>query len=307
MRGKRLVDFSVYLVVRLFVCIVQAVPLDTCHAICRWLARLATDFVKLRRDVLEDNLRHAFPNLTDRERRKLIMRMWEHLFLMVVEIAHTPRKIHDTNWRDYFHFRNGPLASQLFFDGRPAVIVSGHYGNFELGAHLFGIFHFRTWSIARNLDNPYLHRWINEFRSSKGQYIVPKEGAAEIANKVLEAGGTLSVLADQHAGAKACWVDFFGRPASTHKAIALFSLAHNAPLAVMYSRRLGKPLCYEMTVEAVADPLRPGDPTGNVRELTQWYTSKLEEIIRRAPEQYWWVHRRWKDPHLAPQTRKKAA
>ncbi|HZZ73220.1 MAG TPA: lysophospholipid acyltransferase family protein [Pirellulales bacterium] len=306
MRGKQVADFSVYVVVRLFVCFVQAVPLETCHRVCRWLARFATDVVKMRRSVIEENLRHAFPDLTDRERRKLTMRMWEHLFLMVVEIAHTPRKIHDTNWRHYFHFKNGAKASELFFDGRPAVIISGHYGNFELGAHLFGIFNFQTWSIARDLDNPYLHRWVNQFRSSKGQFILPKEGSAETANRVLESGGTLSLLVDQYAGPKGCWVEFFGRPASTHKAIALFSLAHQAPLGVMYARRLGKPLYYEMGVEAVADPRDPNSPA-NVRELTQWYSAKLEEIIRRAPEQYWWVHRRWKDQHLAPQARKRVA
>ena len=308
MRRKQVLNYLTYLVVRWFVCLIQALPLATCHRACRFLAWLAADVVKLRREVVQENLQHAFPEMTDRARGKLIRRMWEHLFLMVVEIAHVPRKIHDTNWRDYFSFQNGHRASEIFFDGRPGVVVSAHFGNFELGAYIFGIFHFETWSIARELDNPYLHRWLNEFRGSKGQFILPKQGSAEKANQVLESGGTLTILADQYAGPKGCWVDFFGRPASTHKAIALFSLAHNAPLAVMSARRLSnQPLHYEMDVTAVADPARNDPETRGVRELTQWYTSKLEEVIRRSPEQYWWIHRRWKDQQLAPQNKKKAA
>ena len=305
---KRMADYAAYLVVRWFVCLVQALPLATCHRACRFLAWFAADVVKLRRDVVTENVRHAFPEMTDRARDKLIRRMWEHLFLMIVEIAHTPRKIHDSNWRNYFSFKNGHRASEVFFDGRPGVVVSAHFGNFELGAYIFGIFNFETWSIARDLDNPHLHRWLNEFRGSKGQFILPKQGSAEMATKVLQSGGTLTILADQYAGPKGCWVNFFGRPASTHKAIAVFALAHNAPLAVMSARRIhNRPLCYEMDVTAVADPAAQHPATCNVRELTQWYTAQLEQVIRRSPEQYWWVHRRWKDQHCAPQNRSKAA
>jgi len=107
----------------------------------------------------------------------------------------------------------------------------------------------------------------------------------------------MALLADQHAGPKGCWVQFFGRPASAHKAIALLSLDHDAPVAVVCcQRRLERPLQFEMRLVAMLDP-RDLDSRGDgIRELTQRYTSRLEEMIRTAPEQYWWLHRRWREP-----------
>ena len=110
-----------------------------------------------------------------------------------------------------------------------------------------------------------------------------------------KSGGTLVILGDQHAGPKGCWVDFFGRPASSHKAVAVFCLAHNAPMVVTYARRReNRPMQFELGIAGVYDPLTDGDKS--VSQLTQWYSDRLEEVIREAPEQYWWLHRRWKEP-----------
>ena len=151
--------------------------------------------------------------------------MWEHLFLMIAEIAHFPRKVHDTNWRDYIHFKNEADDARIVRN-RPRVFVSGHYGNFELAGYTLGLFGFPTFTVARPLDNPYLDRFVNHFRALKGQYILPKRRQRQEAAALLEGRGTLGVLADQHAGPKGCWVNFFGRPASTHKAIAVFALTN---------------------------------------------------------------------------------
>src|SRR5262245_23314757 len=307
MRVKdRLIDlchFAVYLLVRLFICVLQAVRIETCHRVARRLAWLATDVIGFRRTVIDDNLRHAFPKMSSDARHQLARRMWEHLFLMVAEIAHFPRKVHDTNWRDYIRFKNEAWMMRELFRNRPRVFVSGHYGNFELAGYTLGLFGFPTFTVARPLDNPYLDRFVNHFRALKGQYILPKQGSANEAAQLLEGRGTLGVLADQHAGPKGCWVDFFGRPASTHKAIAVFALTNNAPLMVGYARRLDRPLQYEMALETIADPEAMDSSLGDVTALTQWYTSVLEIIVRRAPEQYWWVHRRWRDNRPAKKHR----
>jgi KDO2-lipid IV(A) lauroyltransferase len=281
---------------------------------------MACDLVRLRRRVVDENLQRAFPHFSADQRSELARRMWEHLFLMVCEIAHAPRKVHDTNWRRFIRFRNQAPMMRLLWSEQPKVVVAGHYGNFELGGYTMGLFGFPTYAVARPLDNEYLDRFVKQFREAKGQHILPKQGSADEIAELLAKNRTLSVLGDQHAGAKGCWVDFFGAPASTHKAIALFALSNNAPLAVGYARRLGGPLCYEMGIEAVAEmggkiqsaelshrcDDGPGRKVGvlpvhtitretcGLNELTQWFTTVLENIIRQAPEQYWWVHRRWK-------------
>ncbi len=302
----RLTDFghyAVYLLVRVFVCVLQAVRIESCQRMARGLAWLMTSVLEFRRQLIDENLQHAFPHMSPPARRRLRRRMWEHLFLMLAEIAHFPRKVHDTNWRDYMHFKNEAWMMRELFSNRPRVFVSGHFGNFELAGYTLGLFGFSTFTVARPLDNPYLDNFVNHFRELKGQYVLQKKGSAQEAAALLAGHGTLGVLADQHAGHKGCWVDFFGRPASTNKAIAVFALTNEAALMVGYARRLDKPLHYEMAMESLLEPQTMDPALRDVTALTQWYTHVLETIIRRAPEQYWWVHRRWRGKSAAKRRR----
>ncbi len=292
--GRRLLDFSVYLFVRLFIALVQALPLETCEKGAEGLAFLFGRVLGIRRQVVEENLRTAFPDLTLTERETMNRQMWRHLFLMIAEIAHTPRKVHETNWREHSTIVNQEQFVRTLLSGRPLVLISAHFGNFELGGYLMGLFGFPTYTVARELDNPYLDRFVNQFRGRTGQYMLPKQGSSETIQRVLNEGGILTLLGDQAAGKKACWVNFFGRPASTHKAVALFSLSNQAPTMVSYARRTGGPLHYEVGPIAIADPLAPEFKLGSIPLLAQWYTNYLETLIRRSPEQYWWLHRRWK-------------
>jgi Kdo2-lipid IVA lauroyltransferase/acyltransferase len=307
MQRKHLVDYLVYLVVRILICVVQAVRLETGARAARWLAWVMADVVKVRAGVVDENLAHAFPELSPQQRRRLARRMWEHLFLLVLEVAHAPRKIHETNWRRYVRLSQvQPLVRRLL-DDRPVLIVTGHFGNFELGGYVLGILGFTSYTVARTLDNPFLDRFVNRFRSATGQHMIPKKGGYDQILAVLGRGGTMTFLVDQYAGPKGCWVEFFGRPASTHKAIALLSLDNDAPMLVSSSTRAGRPLRIELTMSAAADPRETDQGLGTVKELTQWFTAELEQMVRRAPEQYWWLHRRWKDTRPARKRKKRAA
>ena len=237
LRPRNVVDYLAYLVVRVFVCVVQAMPVERCAGVARFLATMCASVLKIRRRLVEENLKHAFPEMTAAERKRLAWQMWEHLFLMVVEVIHAPRKIHRTNWRDYVTLVNADQIIRTFFDDRPSIIICGHYGNFELSGFVLGILGFPSFTIARTLDNPYLDRFLNTFRGMTGQYILPKEGSSPEVEKVLKAGGILALLGDQNAGRKGCWVEFFGRPASSHKGIALFTLASEAPTVFCFARR----------------------------------------------------------------------
>jgi KDO2-lipid IV(A) lauroyltransferase len=308
MRGLRPVDFLVYLVVRTLICIVQAVRIETGQMVACWLAWLLGDCIKIRSTVVAENLKHAFPDKSELELQQLSRRMWEHLFLLVLEVAHAPRKIHETNWRDFVRLKEHSGLIRMLISERPTILISGHFGNFEIGGYVLGVLGFPTHSVARKLDNPYLDRFVNRFRGATGQYIIPKKGGYDQILEVLGSGGVITFLADQYAGRKGCWVEFFGRPASAYKAIALLALSNDGPVVVSYSKRLGRPLQFELATTAVMDPRDASDEVAGVKELTQWYTSRLEDIIRQNPEQYWWIHRRWKDTR-APRKRpvKKAA
>jgi Kdo2-lipid IVA lauroyltransferase/acyltransferase len=295
MRRKQVVDLLVYFVVRVLICTVQAIPVGAGHRLARGLAWLFCNVLRIRSRVVDDNLTHAFPDMSPAERSKLTRRMWEHLFLLVLEVAHTPRKIHETNWREFVKLENEVVLLRWLIGDRPVMVISSHLGNFEVGGYILGILGFPTYTVARTLDNPYLDRFVNQFRGGTGQHMIPKNGGLDQIVDVLSGGGVMTFLADQYAGPKGCWVEFFGRPASAHKGIALLAMQHNARMSVSAARRLDRPMQFELRNYAMLDPQESGDSLGTVRELTQWYTSRLEDMIRQTPDQYWWIHRRWKD------------
>jgi KDO2-lipid IV(A) lauroyltransferase len=305
---QRLMDRAIYVIVRVAVAIVQTLPLETCSWIAEMFAFLAVDVLKIRREVVDENLLQAFPHSTPEYRRKLALKMWEHLVLMACEIAHVPRKIHETNWRKHIQVHNRQAITKYLLDERPLVLLSAHFGNFEFAGVTAGLLGFRTHTVARPLDNPLVSRFFQGLRESKGQFMLPKEGSAPLVGRVLEARGIIALLGDQYAGPKGCWVDFFGRPTSYHKAVAVFPLTAKSPLVITYAKRIGGPLQFEVGLADVLDPqLVPRSRLG-ITQVTEWYSQTLEEIIRETPGQYWWLHKRWKgDPPKRARKRAQAA
>jgi KDO2-lipid IV(A) lauroyltransferase len=114
-------------------------------------------------------------------------------------------------------------------------------------------------------------------------------------------------LGDQAAGPKGCWVDFFGRPASVHKAIGVFALSAAAPVMVCSATRRSGLFDYDLRLEGTADPAANTPETAGLQSLSQWYTTLLEDAIRREPAQYWWVHRRWRDQPRKARVQRPAA
>ena len=291
-------DFAAYLVVRLFVAIIQTLPLDMGDRCCRALASLIVSRFKIRRRITQGNLKQVFPDATPRQLEKMEFAMWHHLLLMVCEIAWAQRRLHLTNWPQYVQFRDNRAVLKNCLSKRPSVTVTGHFGNFEIGGYTMGLMGCESTTIARRLDNPYLDAWVHRFRSAKGQRMLDKEGCATEVDQHLAAGGSLVILADQHAGPKGCWTNFLGIPASCHKALALFSLGSKATMLVGYTRRVGgTPMQFESGSLGVADPVN--DPEGiceSVKTLTKWYNRTLARAVDLSVEQYWWLHRRWREP-----------
>ncbi|KAA1259523.1 Lipid A biosynthesis lauroyl acyltransferase [Rubripirellula obstinata] len=291
------IDFAAYSVVRMLVAVIGTLPVDMGDSMCRFIAWLAAGPLSIRKKQTDHNLDLIFPSATADQRKRLTFAMWHHLLLMVCEIAWAQRRLHLSNWHEHVTFRNNKQMLRYMLSDRPMVMVTGHFGNFEIGGYTSGLMGINTLAIARRLDNRFLHRWVEQFRSAKGQLMVDKVGCAQRVDRHLADGGILSLLADQHAGEKGCWVDFMGAPASCHKALALFSLTQQAPMVVVSTRRVGgKPMQFEASCIAIADPEIDTEICSGMKSLTQWYNAQLAEAVAEAPEQYWWLHRRWRKP-----------
>lgn len=291
------VDFAVYVVVRVVVCVLQAVPLRVALGFADWLAAVVYQLDRRHREVARDNLRHAFPDrcADPAECDRLVQACYRHFITMAVEIAVLPRRIHIENWREFATPVHFDRFMHRLFDNRPFLIVTAHFGNWEVAGYATGVTGLRTYAIARVLDNPHLERFLNEFRQKTGQTILSKSGDFDRIAAALEGGGALSTLGDQDAGPRGLFVDFFGRPASTHKAVALMALQFDAPMVVVGVPRVGTPIKYEVEVGDVIDPREYRQRRADaVRAMTIRFTRAIEQLARKHPEQYFWLHRRWK-------------
>ena len=289
-------DFAVYLLVRLLVGILQSLSVDVGGAFARLLAWLAYAVDRRHRNVALDNLRHAFPDSTPESRQRMVRRVYHHFALVLIEMLHLPRKLRHHNWRDYIHLSpqaGDRIVGALLQDG-PVLIVTGHFGNWEMAGYALAMFGFRSYAIARPLDNPYLDRFLRRFRERTGQQLLAKKGELDRIEEILRQGGIICTLGDQDAGRRGAFVDFFGRPASTHKAIAILAMKYRATILVAAARRTGKPMQYEIVVGDRIDADEYDAPEVTVHSLTQRFTTAWERIVRLDPSQYLWLHRRWK-------------
>lgn len=291
---SNITNYLVYVILRWVFVAVQILPLERCDRYCHMLAKLLAHKIPVRRKLIDDNLKLIFPDWSEAHIAQVREAMWHHLLLMACEIAQAPRKIHRTNWRQHFRVRGAREMVGHMLEERPTILVTGHFGNFELAGFITGVFGLPTSTIVRPLDNPFVHQFFEEFRSLNGQYMIDKQGSSNEIQELLDRGGILTLLADQYGGPKGCWANFLGQPASCHKALALFTLTSKAPMLVTYNRRMARPLTFEMAHVATADPNIPGDHLAGVQALTQWYNDHLAIPILQWPEQYWWVHRRWR-------------
>lgn len=307
-RQSPLVDYAVYLAVRVIIVFVQVLSWEGALLLARWLGWLAHRLDHRHRAVAAENVRHAFPELNDVAIDHLVRAMYHHWAKVVVEMIRLPHTLNRSNILELFQW-----APPAAYDSavawsrasRPRIVLSGHFGNFEALSYALGLFGARGAVIARRLDNPYLDRFLHVFRRKTGQEFLDKNHDYPRIVETLVAGETIGVAGDQDAGARGLFVDFFGRPASTFKSIALLSLEYQAPILVLGAARVGEPMRYTLYFEDLILPEEYADHPDAVRAITQRYTAALERMVRRHPEQYFWLHRRWK--HQPKARRAKAA
>ena len=149
--------------------------------------------------------------------------------------------------------------------------------------------------IARLIDNPHVNGYVTGIRERTGLTILDKRGVAARVDELLSGSQIVCFIADQDAGRKGYFVDFFGREASTYKSIGLMAAQHNVPVVVGFGRRLDtKSFRFELGIQRTILPAEWADRDDAPAWITQEYTRALEEVIRTAPEQYLWHYRRWR-------------
>jgi KDO2-lipid IV(A) lauroyltransferase len=192
-------------------------------------------------------------------------------------------------------------VEELRSQGRGVLLVTGHYGNWEIAAAAVAARGVPIAAIVRRQGNRLVDARLQELRRALGVETIYQGDAPSRVPRILRANGIVGIVADQDARRSGIFVPFFGRPASTHRGPALFAMRLGAPVLACIARRLpGDDVRYEVIGEKV-DVVRTDDLDHDVRTLTAELAARLEKQVRQMPEQYFWFHRRWKtQPVAAP-------
>lgn len=247
----------------------------------------------IRRRVVEENLRLAFPDASPNWIEETTRRAYEHLGREAAAILRLSRLkpsavVARTETRGWDEFE----AARA--EGRGVVLVTGHYGNWEIAAATLAARDVPIAAIVRRQGNKLVDERLDALRRGLGVETIYQSEAPSRVPRVLRRGGVVGIVGDQDARKAGIFVPFFGRPASTHRGTALFALKFNAPVFACVARRLpGAGVRYEVAGERVP-VARTGDLEADVHALTAELAARLEAQIREAPEQYFWFHRRWK-------------
>jgi len=285
--AKRFIYLAEYVSLRLFGAVLAVLPGGFAYASARFLGWVAFDILRIRRDVTLSNLRAALGDeLGESEIESLARESYCNIGMTFVEMLLMPGR--KERLLDHIDVSELDKIRRRLDGGSGLIVVSCHFGSWELNGASIAMSGVPFTVVAKRQKNPYVNDFINRRRRDFGMRVtVPGETIKGLV-KALRKGEAIGLVSDQDAGKSGVFVEFFGRSASTPAGAAQLALKYGAPVVVSLTVRVA-PGRYTTVVEDVE--VRDGDDVGS---LTQRFTSLMEGIIREHPEQYFWMHRRWK-------------
>ena len=259
------------------------------------VARLGYRPLGIRRDVVERQLAIAFPELDHVARERIARDAYAHLGRVAVEAAVLPLYGRERVLDLFEEAENWEVIDRARRAGSGILFVTGHLGNWELGGAYVAARGVPFDAVARHMANPLFDAYLTRTRERIGMRVVHDERAVAQVPRAIRAGRAVAMLTDQETrGLASTWVPFFGRLAKTTRGPAVFALRLGAPL--VFGCALRQPSGrYRLSFEEIPVD-RSGDLEADVDRIVALYTSVLERWVRRAPDQYFWHHRRWKYP-----------
>ncbi len=273
--------------------LVARLPRRAALALGRGLGRVLADLDRRHVAIALDNLRHAFPHWDEARSRRTAHGVYAHFGQTLVDIlwlAERPKE----DWLALVTEEGREHAEAARAKGRGVVFATGHLGNWEMHGVVYGWTTEPIGVIARPLDNPALDRRLCAFRERSGNAVISKQRALVQVLRLLREGRGVAIVVDQNVQEKdGIFVDFFGRKAATTTVAA--ALAVKTGCALLPGHCVALP---DGRYRLVYHPPLAWEPSGNrlddIATLTQRLTTIIEDWVRANPEQWLWMHRRWK-------------
>ena len=271
-----------------------ALPRPVARAVASSVARAAFAVLPKLRKTAEFNLQLAFPDWDKKQRRAVRRKMVRNLGWMAAEFARLPYYTKENI--EQFVILDGHenfLAGKQ--RGKGVLYLTGHIGAWELSSFAHALYGFPLHYMARPIDNPRIDVFVNRYRCLSGNQPIFKNESARAMLKILKEQGTVGILADQNTmPQEGVYVDFFGTLACTSTGIARVALHTDAavvPGYVFWDPGIRK---YRLRFEPQVELSRTGDAARDIQENTARFTKIIEEVVRQHPEQWVWLHARWK-------------
>ena len=299
MSGATLSHYAQYYGIRGSAAALRRLSFERAGAIGERIGVLGYKPLGIRRAVVERQVAAAFPGLSEQEVARIARASYASLGRTTIETALLPTYSREQVLSLVQEVTGWDLVERALAQGRGFMIVTGHLGNWELGGSYVAARGVPLEAVARRMENPLFDHYLTETRRRIGMTVIHDADAVRRVPRALREQHSVAFLIDQGAvGLASTWVPFFGRYAKTPRGPAVFALRLRAPLLFACALRQpnGRFVIHfeEVPIE------QTGTLDADVDRIVASYTSTLERWVRRAPEQYFWHHRRWK--HQRPGT-----
>ncbi|MBD3235699.1 MAG: hypothetical protein GF330_03250 [Candidatus Eisenbacteria bacterium] len=291
----RIKHYGEYALLRVLLGVLRHLPLRVSLWCARRLGDVAFDLLRLRRRVTLENLHRAFGGeLGDAERRRVARRTYRNFGISFVEFALFASQ-HVEQLAARVRLRGAEHLCAAAASGRGVIYLTAHAGSWEILGATLG-FHDRPLGVVvGDQHNPLVDRFAKQMRRRVGMIVIPTGSALRRCIRLLREGGRLGIVGDQDAGADGLFLDFCGAAASTPVGPARFAYRTGAAVVFCFDRYVA-PGEHEIVLHppVYTDPRQPEDV--EIRRLMERYNRVLERFVRRHPEAWFWMHRRWKTP-----------
>lgn len=279
-----------YALVRFADFVFHALPRAWAIGLGEQLSLGVSHIITKRRDLVLRNLALSFPEKSDAERAQIARAVWRNLGRLAVEFARVS-DFTDGSIDQLVEVEGRDLVDAAIKEGKGIIGLTAHFTNWELTGALVQRLYGNMTVIARPVRNSLVDRWVYEKRTASRLNIILPKDAVKASLKCLKNKGIIGMMVDQSLSTGGVFVQFFGRPASSTTLPALLHIRTGAPIMFAYLLRTGDR--FRLVFEPVTFP-HVEDPAARIQVYTQVMSTQFEQVIRRHPESWLWLHNRWK-------------